>query len=725
MKTRGSERSSTRAGGRTPARGWRACPASSRPIPRGGRPAALATLIACLAALVAAPAHAAPEAHILRIDPRASQADGAPTLTTVIELVQTKKMAAITGPCAALTGDANLDCIADGLQKDQALYEPIPFLEEHALFTIKVDNSEIPAQFVSHQRWGDSKNEPGVGTAWLILIDAANSMGGRINDAKAVATQFIQTMGPNDIVDVMFFNDRAVVKDSGWTGDKNGALQAIASVAGTYPAQGRVRRLFSIVKQAATDGFKELGNTGQGFTVPMHQAMVVLSNGVAGADASSTGPGAGLLSEYMSKGRFPEDNEALPKSPVPVVSVWFPTPAVEEFGSNARDFMENLSNEEIGGNFSIIREGQAAQRAPRIQAAVQKRFDQMHIVKWKVSCVASTLSQSFNLMFRNTQPAIAPDASFQNVPVGIDPTTWPLDIDVEATENWAKKNPIYPGGSVKVFGNFCWGGNAQRAELYMVPKKQSAPASLEGGTVEDAKKAQRTLIEAGMRGKAISAGDSVVEFEIPDTTKFLVGKGEKFTARLIVYDNQARRTSAVTAEKILTLRAQEKPLPYLLIGGATFGGVVLLLLLVTLVRAGGRNRRGGGGGAPPPKPIVAGPAPGPAPAPMPMAAAPLPAPAVVNQATLSGAQGIFTILPGMEMKAGRDGASCQILLTEPRVSGVHASLKLVGGQLYARDDNSNNGTHVGGQRLTPGVWSPVPNGSTLRFGPVEFQVRLE
>ena len=50
----------------------------------------------------------------------------------------------------------------------------------------------------------------------------------------------------------------------------------------------------------------------------------------------------------------------------------------------------------------------------------------------------------------------------------------------------------------------------------MVPKNQTAPASLAGGNLDEAKKAQRTLIEAGMRGKATSAGDSVVEFDLPE-----------------------------------------------------------------------------------------------------------------------------------------------------------------------------------------------------------------
>ena len=32
---------------------------------------------------------------------------------------------------------------------------------------------------------------------------------------------------------------------------------------------------------------------------------------------------------------------------------------------------------------------------------------------------------------------------------------------------------------------------------------------------------------------------------------------------------------------------------------------------------------------------------------------------------------------------------------------------------------------VNGNRLAPGAWTPVQNGSLVRFGPVEFSVRLE
>ena len=96
-----------------------------------------------------------------------------------------------------------------------------------------------------------------------------------------------------------------------------------------------------------------------------------------------------------------------------------------------------------------------------------------------------------------------------------------------------------------------------------------------------------------------------------------------------------------------------------------------------------------------------------------------------QSAIISGAAGTFAIRPGSDVKVGRDPAQCPVTLTEPRVSGVHATLKFDGGQLFVRDEGSNNGTVVGGARIPPATWTPVPAGSSLKFGPIEFTVRLE
>ncbi len=666
-------------------------------------------------------ATAAPEGHILRIDPRASQTEGAPILTTVLEIVQTKPLNGVVGPCTQLGGNDELDCIADGMERPKALWEPITFPEGGTIMSIKLDGGEEPLSFLSKAKWGESSAEPNVGTAWLIMIDAASSMGPRFDEAREVAKQFVGSMRANDIVNVMYFGDKTVIFSSGWTNDKAKAEAFIVSQV-TKPAipGGRNRPLGQIIQNGATDGFKELGNVGQSVKVPMHQAMVVLSSGAAGTDPSSLGPGAKFLGQFMTKGRFPEDNIALPKMPVPVISVWFPSKQMEELFENSRAFMENLANTEIGGYFTVLREGGTA-RGERIVKAVRTRFDNMWIVKWQMSCVAASTTQTFALNFRTSNLTIAGDGTYQDVPVGIDPSTWPLDIDFKATEEAAEKKPLHSGGEVTIYGNFCWGGKKERAELYLLPKSQEVPTTLEGGTLEEAKDAQQQLVKQGLKARVIEAGDSSVTFELPDNEKFLSGKGEKLTARLVLHDQATKRTSPFIKDKILTLRAQNKPVNYFLVGGIAFGGLVLILLVVSAFRGGGRKRGGSSPAAPPPRPNAP-----PAPSPMQQAPRPMtPGPAFVQRATLSGNAGIFTVLPGVEMKAGRDGALCQILLSEPRVSGTHSSLKIDQGQLYVRDDNSNNGTTLNNQRVNPGVWTPVPNGSSIKFGPIEFAVSLE
>ncbi len=96
-----------------------------------------------------------------------------------------------------------------------------------------------------------------------------------------------------------------------------------------------------------------------------------------------------------------------------------------------------------------------------------------------------------------------------------------------------------------------------------------------------------------------------------------------------------------------------------------------------------------------------------------------------TRATLVGPPGQFPILPGSEVRVGRDASQCAVALAEPRISGVHSTLKFEAARLWVRDEQSNNGTYVAGERIAPGAWTVVPSGHALRFGPVEFDVRLE
>jgi len=567
----------------------------------------LGVLVALTTLLTPARAQAAPEAHILRIDPRAGVAGGAPLLSTVIEVVQMRRLSEVLQPCATISGyEKTLDCWSDELEKPNALWQRFPFPEANARLLVSVQGEDRLTKFVSKQEWGAAQKEPGVGTAWLVALDASSGMGARYGEAREIARQFIADMQPNDIMDLMIFGDTQVVHDSKWKtfAQRNDLIGVLNAQAATLPAKGSDRPLFNLVKTMTKDAFGDLGSTTGPANIPMHQAMVFLSNGAGRGDAASASPSAEVFSQYLNKGRFPEENTALPKTPLPVISIWFPTRGGLQnniYRNNDAQFMQSLANPQIGGYFNVIREG-ATERGKKIIQLVRARFNAMYVVKWKLACLNPSVEQTFKLVFENTKPVIAPDATFKDVPIGVDPTQWPLDVDFERTRADAQQTPLHPGGTFRVFGEFCWGGDKQRAEAYFIPGGTKAPPNANSRDPELAKRAMQDLIRQNMRGAAVDSSDSFVTLQVPDDEKILEGTGSNMAARLIVYDNKAKRASSLDEKTVLTLRAERKPFNLLLILGIAGAVVVLLLLVLVLLRGGGGRggKRGRAQGGPPP-----------------------------------------------------------------------------------------------------------------------------
>ena len=792
--------------------------------------------------LVARASSAAPEAHILRIDPRAGVSDGQPVLTSVIELVQFSPLSEVVTAkgCGAVRGPALLDCISSAVEEKGALFKALPFPEGNTNLLVRVDGAETPAKFVSKTSWGAAGKDPLIGTAWLIALDASSGMGARYADAREVANQFIGALGPNDLAKLIIFDDRlnTYTAASPWVpaAQKQQLVTILQNNNKTAPSSGRGRPFGGQVK-AFPKAFADLGNTGSTQTIPMMQAMVVLSNGAGREDAGSASVGADVMHQFFVKGRFPEDNTAAPKTPLPVISVFFPNGggfANDVLASNDLQFMQDLATPEIGGFFDIVKAGQGVEKSKTILSLVKQRFNQMWVVKWRLSCLATTVEQTFKLVVRNVQPAVTPDASFKDVPIGVDPTSWPLDINIAQTKAEADANPLHPGGTFRVYGDFCWGGEKNRAEGYFVPAGTNPNANVNRNDPEIAKKAMQNLIAQNMRGGAVESADGFVVLNVPDEEKILEGTGDNTITRVVLFDNKAKRASGVTAETVLTLKAGKKPLNLPIILGAAGIIVVILLLVIVLVRGGGggggKGKRSnqpppapvvaGGGGVPPYQgggyqpppgggyggygasavadepalagfkpspPIVAPPPPDPGGGGYPLAAAggapvvqvrcpacnmltmtsrgqgsicfscgqPLPRdlpPAAaeardaqahplteamesslepppdaygVTGASIVGASGQFAIKAGIDVRVGRDPAQCPVTLSEPRVSGVHATLRFENGKLMVRDEGSNNGTYVNGARIAPVAFTPIPSGGRLRFGPVEFTVRVE
>ncbi|HEX3771181.1 MAG TPA: hypothetical protein VHV30_09970 [Polyangiaceae bacterium] len=564
---------------------------------------------ACFAAatflLVASIAVAAPEAHILRIDPSTGLKDGKPLLTSVIEVVQFNRLSDVLGPCSGVTGAQTLSCWSDQLEKPGALFSPFPFPEQNAHFLVKVNGEDTLTKFADKTQWGKAQNQPKVGTAWLVAVDSSSGMGGRFGDARAIAHELIEEMQPNDLLDLMFFDDVQVVSDTKWKtfkqrADLGNALNAFKA---TSPSHGKDRALFSQIKTMTQDAFGSLGNSDQPDTVPLHQAMVVLSNGTGRGDPESASPSADVFHQYLDQGRFPADNTSLPKTPLPVISIWLPNPSsLSEsiYKNNEAQFMQSLSNPEIGGFFDIVEEGKGAGKAKTIIGLVRARFNAMWLVHWTVSCINSSVEQTFNLVFENTKPTIAPDGTFKDVPIGIDPTQWPLDVDVAKTTKAAQDNPLYPGGQFTVYGDFCWSGDKTRAESYFIPAGTKPDPNLANSRDPAvAKQAMQQLQAQHMLGIATAAGDGYVTFQVPDDDKVLDGAGDNTVSHLVVYDNKAHRASAMDATSVLTLKATKKPFSLPLIGGIAGLVVVIILLVMVLLRGGGKKR---GGGAPPAAP---------------------------------------------------------------------------------------------------------------------------
>jgi len=576
---------------------------------------ALATFLALV--VVAAPraASALPEAHLLRIDPRAAQNGGAPILSTLLEVVEFESPSKALATCNGKTGNADLDCRMEVLQQDGVQWKGFDFtrVQANAVFAAKVGGQDIPARLQgTPMKWSDAQREPGVGTAWVIAIDGSQSASDRFRDAQEIAYAFVKAMQPNDMMDIIVFDshEHQYLSESKWktyaTKERDDLVHTLDVAAPSHAAADR--SLFSILQNVISDAFGTLGNFSGTQTIPMHQALVVLSNGYAKADAGTTGPSAQAFSAYLNKGRFPDDNTAQVKTPLPVISIWLPPTTVSVVGdmlrNNEAQFMQSLSNLKIGGFFTAVRAGQGQARAQGVVNAVKRRFNSMYLVKWRLACLNPSIEQSFSLNFRNTTPQIVGDATFKDVPIGVDPTQWPLDVDIEKTQSEANANPIFPGGKLKVFGEFCWAGAKDRAEAYFIPAGSKPDPALASGNADAIKSAVQNLVQQNMRGSALEVGDTFVTFQVPDDDKLLEGSGDATVAHVIVYDNGARRLSGHDEKTILTIKATKKPFPVLIAAGAGAAVLVVALLVLVIARSGGgRNRRQP---APPPAPIVAG-----------------------------------------------------------------------------------------------------------------------
>ena len=140
---------------------------------------------------------AAPEAHILRIDPRAGVNGGKPVLTTVLEVVQFKRTVRRAAPCSGVTGAGTLSCWSEQLEKPGALWDPFPFPEA---------NAHLLCQGRRRGHAHDVRRQDAVGQGaergrtWArrgsSRSTASSGMGYRFGDARAIAHELIERCSP-------------------------------------------------------------------------------------------------------------------------------------------------------------------------------------------------------------------------------------------------------------------------------------------------------------------------------------------------------------------------------------------------------------------------------------------------------------------------------------------------------------------------------------------------
>lgn len=578
-------------------------------------------------------------AKFIRIDPEPTTDEklGTPVIPMLVELGTPTPINSFAEGCFASTGSKisqnGLTCMSNKIQKE-GYVKQYEFPTENAVVMSIVGDESKPMKVMDAIPFKEAA-APNAGVAWLILIDASSSVGTRWPEMQETAIALINSMGPNDAVQVRVMDDVSVKARTKWisSGAKGKAVNTVKGVGAAFKGSASVDSLISRIEKETVGGFQALFKDGvegaEEGIIPLVQSVVILSDG---GDTSAAGFAGGTKAQVIHEKLVKGDlgiAEGM-RLPIPVVSIWFPenqwagTLAATR-RENEYQWMSNMATPEVGGYFDIVQDGETGKGA-RIAKVVRARFDNMYYVEVKASCLSTTGEQKFKLVFQDTKSKILPD-TWSNVPIAFNFTKWLLAIDKKKTEETASKNPLKPGENFKVFGEFCWGSNTGAAEAYFVTEADAAEVKKASAdkTGEEAKKLLQSLSAKGQKAQTVSASHTEAEFKVPNTPSLFENKAESFSLNVVILDNKALRVSARDKTGLLVLRAQKAPINKFLIIGAVGGGVVLILLIAILARGGGGNGRAKRrkGGAPP----APGPMPGQPPSPAPVAPA-MPSPAM-------------------------------------------------------------------------------------------------
>lgn len=492
---------------------------------------------------------------MIRVGARDTDANGLPLLTTLVEVGEPTSRG----------------------------FLPRPFPDTDAV--LELEGAERPAELVDRTSWA-KRREPGFGTAWLVVLDTERHMGAGLERGKEVALALIDSVRENDALHVAVVDDRRVITESRWLGASDRAAARAVVSRTTLAGVARNRPFATLLETVVKDAFGALPSSKLPRGLPMHQALLVISTGYGGADPKSTGPGGAEIARVLERGRFPEDNTAAPKTPVPVISVGVPFEGLPEHRHNALELMRSLATPRIGGSFWQVEPGDDG-LANRLSSAVRARFDAMHVVRWRLPCVRPAPTQSLQLAFPRAPTPIVGDATFRDVPLG-PALRFPLLVDVERTRAEAEsKGGVTPGGRLRVYGRFCWGGDRQRPRALFVPRGAIVPESVDAVDSAKLERARTDVLSAGLAGEALRADPSFVEVAVPDDPRILHGGPNR--VRVVLEDGSGPRHSGLGAKTLIELPARRRQLSWLWWAGAA-------LLLVVAGGAAVALRRSARGG---------------------------------------------------------------------------------------------------------------------------------
>jgi hypothetical protein len=291
-------------------------------------------------------------------------------MRTVLSIDRVRELSKIVAPCDAVTTAVDAaECWREQIEKPGNLFTPVhaDSLVPERLHLVPPDADSPAMDMLDKIRWGAAKDQPRIGTAWLVVLDASAGMGDRYEDARQLATQFIVTMQHQDELDLVIIDDRQVVTDSRWRNfaERNYLAHCLDSQKATLPPHTGERSLNDQLKEVAHDAMLALAASKA--TAPLHQAMVVISTGRT-KDSVGAPLNASPLAEDL---------------PLPTVSLWLPTSDMDPRDSPEARFMMGLANPDVGGFFDVVVDGHDAKAAAfGIINVIRARFDNMWVVRW-------------------------------------------------------------------------------------------------------------------------------------------------------------------------------------------------------------------------------------------------------------------------------------------------------------------------------------------------------